>query len=262
MAFRKKNWLIFISAATVLTIIAGWLYQTSTGTLCYSKLGFVYIGNVLYWTSLIRPIQLFTQKTRESKHLLLTFSILSVVLVVINQLAVYGTVEGLFALLYNCQTGITLFEFLQTNHIVPNFLVFWVIIAGFHYQVIFQALFGKKEAEDDAKNDTIVIKQNDSTFNLSIADIVWIEADNNAVIIHTRTKKFVEYGRLKDWENRLASHGLIRVHKSYIINTQYIERYQSKPSGDGTAYLASGEKIKVSRNFKSNLRMSSFFILA
>lgn len=105
-----------------------------------------------------------------------------------------------------------------------------------------------------AQQESVVcIKQNGVTHRITITDIIRIEADNNAVNIYTATKRFVQYGRLKDWEQKTLNSELVRVHRSSIVNTLFVQAYQAKPSGDGIVTLLNGDKIRVSRNFKSNL---------
>jgi len=49
-------------------------------------------------------------------------------------------------------------------------------------------------------------------------EVVFIESEQNYVIVHTEGNKFVSHNTLKDMEENLSSHSFIRVHKSFIIN--------------------------------------------
>ena len=251
----KKHKLHVILISTVaLSVGFGWLYQNATGTLCYSKLAFIYTGNVIFWIASIRPIDLAFKKQFKTYNLFLSLIFIGLPVLLLNQVLVYLFVEVLFSLLYTCEANLLLSELILTNDLLSNIIAFGVIVLGTNCSSIIKRFSTK---EKDFTNDAshICIKQNGTIHKIDPFDIVLLEADNNAVNIHTTQKRFVQYGRLKDWEQKLHSAGLVRVHRSFIINKQFIQKYQTKPSGDGILTLSTGETIRVSRNYKSNLYM-------
>ena len=230
-----------------LTVGLGWIYQEASGTLCYSKLAFVYLGNIIFWSASVKPVsKAFTRKVRKKK-LFVSFVLVGLPTLIFNQLIVYFFVEGLFSLFYSCESNLLLSELILTNGLLSNFVALIIIIVGTNYENILLKFREKNDSEN------IHLKQNGSIHVIKPSDIVMLEADNNAVNIHTTNKRFVQYGRLKDWEAKLRNNGLIRVHRSFIINKEYIQAFQTKPSGDGILTLYNGDKIKVSRNYRSNL---------
>ena len=167
---------------------------------------------------------------------------------------VYISVEGLFSLLYSCESNLTISELILSNGLLSNFMAFSVVVFWPGQEMI--SPLPKTTLLPSDKSNTILIKQNGVTHQIRTHDIIKLEADNNAVNIYTLDKRFVQYGRLKDWEVKLKASGIVRVHRSFIVNKAYIQTFQSKPGGDGILTLAGGNKVKVSRNYRSNVYMN------
>ncbi|MCU0444677.1 MAG: LytTR family DNA-binding domain-containing protein [Microscillaceae bacterium] len=79
--------------------------------------------------------------------------------------------------------------------------------------------------------DKILVLNKYSGENLAYSKIISLEADSNYVIIHTTDQRKISLAKtLKEMEEMLcdSSHYFLRVHKSFIINTQHIKQIQSK----------------------------------
>lgn len=65
-----------------------------------------------------------------------------------------------------------------------------------------------------------------SSYNLLIKDILYFESENRQVNIHTidGVKKF--YGTLKDTFDKVKEFGFIIIHKSYLINYNYVIKFE------------------------------------
>jgi len=57
---------------------------------------------------------------------------------------------------------------------------------------------------------------------LNIKQIVYIETCLRSCIIHTVSKDYTENQLLGEYEKRLVPHGFCRIHKSYLVNLNYI----------------------------------------
>lgn len=240
---------INLLAAITITFTLGWLYQHASATLCYSKLGFVYGGNLIFWSFAIAPVRdafrIRINKYSFQRGLVVT----GLITLTFNQLFVYLFVEGLFSVLYTCDANITISDWMLTNGILSNLITFGIIIVSYFDQ----SLTMGKQAPPSNEPITFQIKQNGRTHLIAAHEIIKLEADNNSVNIHTCDKRYVQYGRLKDWESDLRDQGFVRIHRSYVINQRFIQAYQAKPSGDGMLTLLNGDKLRVSRSYRSNL---------
>jgi DNA-binding LytR/AlgR family response regulator len=77
--------------------------------------------------------------------------------------------------------------------------------------------------------------------------IKWIEAYGDYVKVVTEDASNLVLSTMKSFENDLSKERFIRVHKSFIINIDKVERYNSKFAEIGPT------KIPLSRNKKENL---------
>lgn len=86
---------------------------------------------------------------------------------------------------------------------------------------------------------------------VDIDDIVHIEADSNYSVFNlVNLDKIIVSKVLKDYEEILPENKFVRVHKSSIVNLQYVKQYNSKNGLQ--VLLSNGETINVSRRRASD----------
>jgi two-component system LytT family response regulator len=87
---------------------------------------------------------------------------------------------------------------------------------------------------------------------LPLMDVLFCEAQDNFTCFYfTNGKKALICRNLKFYEKALNNFGFCRVHRSHIINLEYVKRYV-KGKG-GTVVLENGKEIMVSNNKKVEL---------
>jgi len=87
---------------------------------------------------------------------------------------------------------------------------------------------------------------------VSIDTIISCESDSNYTIVLLKNKqKLVVSRTLKDIEEMLEDHSFARVHHSYLVNLNEIEKY-IKGEG-GYLIMSDGSSIDVSRSKKETL---------
>lgn len=82
---------------------------------------------------------------------------------------------------------------------------------------------------------------------LYFADILFIQAMQNYVIIHTTKGKYITLLYLKNVEQYLEDQAFIRVHKSYIVAIPKIEAI------DHNELVIQSHRIPISRNYKERV---------
>jgi two-component system LytT family response regulator len=87
---------------------------------------------------------------------------------------------------------------------------------------VIQEISGRKEAE---KMTSITIKKSDKIIFVKLEDVSHFEAEEKYVQVHTNKGKEIIEQSLTKLESKLPSY-FIRVHRSYIINTNYIKDFQ------------------------------------
>ena len=95
--------------------------------------------------------------------------------------------------------------------------------------------------------DHIFIKSNLKKLKIFTNKIKWIEAYGDYVKVVTEEDSNLVLSTMKSFENELAKEKFVRVHKSFIINIDKVERFNSKFAEIGVT------KIPLSRNKKEDL---------
>ena len=99
----------------------------------------------------------------------------------------------------------------------------------------------------------LIFKSRGRILFLPIQEIRWIEADENYVRICTGSESHMLRETLGHLESRLNPQHFLRVHRSAIVNLQYIKEVKNEPDGDATVILCSGERIAMSRGYKARI---------
>jgi DNA-binding LytR/AlgR family response regulator len=79
-----------------------------------------------------------------------------------------------------------------------------------------------------------------------LADVLWIEAMGDYVIVHTRDKKYVLHSTLRTIESKLPEDKFVRVHRSYIVQIDNIRVV------DSTTIYVENTNIPLGNLYKSN----------
>lgn len=99
---------------------------------------------------------------------------------------------------------------------------------------------------DDSENQ-IFIKSKMSQKRINISEIKWVEAKGDYVQVVTLDSNIMILSSLKSFHSQLPPQTFVRIHKSYVINIERINSFNSK-------VVAIGDKIfPVSRARKSDL---------
>jgi two-component system LytT family response regulator len=100
----------------------------------------------------------------------------------------------------------------------------------------------------------IVFKSRGRILFLPVIDIRWVSAEENYVRIATATESHLLRETMARLEKRLDPQMFLRVHRSSIVNLQYVKEVRSEADGDSTVVLISGEKIPMSRSYRSRIQ--------
>lgn len=95
---------------------------------------------------------------------------------------------------------------------------------------------------------------------LDYQSIYWVEAAGRTVTLHTpehpplRVKQ-----KLKDIEARLSSHGFVRVHKAYLVNTAKVARMRAWFSGSFVLVMEDpgSTEIPLSRRYANDFKKAT-----
>ncbi len=99
----------------------------------------------------------------------------------------------------------------------------------------------------DEDEDHIFVKSNLKKRKVILNNIKWIEALGDYIKLVTDEANIVILSTMKSFEQQLPSDKFLRIHKSYIINLEKVEKFNSKN------VEVSGKSIPLSRNKKTVL---------
>lgn len=95
--------------------------------------------------------------------------------------------------------------------------------------------------------DCFFIKCDSKFEKIYFDDVLFVQAMQNYVTIHTRQRKYVTLLFLKNVAQNLDSNSFIRVHKSFIVSIPKIEGI------DGNEIIIKSHRIPVSRNYRKEV---------
>lgn len=109
-----------------------------------------------------------------------------------------------------------------------------------------------KLVQDSANDETIVFKSGGKIHKVDIKELNFVEAYDYYVKVHFNNDFILIRESMKQMEENLPNE-FIRIHKSYIINLNKVKEFGKFEEGMDQVLLRSGEFLKVSRSYKSQL---------
>jgi DNA-binding LytR/AlgR family response regulator len=105
-----------------------------------------------------------------------------------------------------------------------------------------------KVTEEASPTEEIFVKKNATLIKLNFNDIIFIEALENYIIIHTLDEKYTIHFTMKSIEEKLPKNKFKRIHRSYIVNLNKIKGIEENSVivklHDGTKLLPIGKSYK------------------
>lgn len=89
----------------------------------------------------------------------------------------------------------------------------------------------------------------DRTYAFDLSDVSYFEAAGERVYAYTRTHAYELKIRLYELENAFRDRHFVRCSKSFVINLLRLDSIRPALNGRFTAYMKSGEKIIISRQY-------------
>lgn len=119
-----------------------------------------------------------------------------------------------------------------------------------------QSYLHARNKEVSITDDFFFIKCNGKIEKIVMADVIYIEAMANYVIIYTRQKKYITYLTFSGIEEQLPAQLFVRIHKSYLVAISAIQTI------DGDEVITNLMRLPISKNYRNNVmsRIDSKFI--
>lgn len=101
--------------------------------------------------------------------------------------------------------------------------------------------------KESAQPNYFFIKADNKLVKIQFDEILFAEALQNYVVIHTQEKKYITYLTFKSVEDYLPVNHFIKTHKSYIVSASKVE------SIEGNEIRIGQHSIPISRNLKDEV---------
>lgn len=101
----------------------------------------------------------------------------------------------------------------------------------------------------------IAIKAKKKILFINASDVLAVEAKGNYVLLRRASGSHMVRERLATIEEKLTRHGFLRIHRSVLINTAWVEDIQPLPTGEYGLRMKQGREYTVTRPHKKNLQL-------
>src|SRR5690606_39961614 len=105
-----------------------------------------------------------------------------------------------------------------------------------------------KEKTIEHQPESIFVRTNQKYEKVDFEDILFVEALDNYISIHTLKKKYITHTTLSSFIQRLPSQRFVQIHKSYVINVEKVTSLEGNLIGIETC------KLPISKSYRSVIK--------
>ena len=100
----------------------------------------------------------------------------------------------------------------------------------------------------------IFVQKSEKLYNLSVEEIIFLEASGDYTIITTKSDQFVSSSGIGKLEEIMNPEMFIRVHRSTIININFLKEIERHFNGGMIVKMQNGKSFPVSRTYAKAIR--------
>ena len=100
----------------------------------------------------------------------------------------------------------------------------------------------------------VVVKDGSTIQIIPTSDVLYFEAYDDYVKVHTSNKYYLKKKTLNYYEQTLNSNDFLRIHRSFIINVNYLTKIDSFEQNSYRATMTNQSQVPISRNSYSDLK--------
>ncbi len=102
--------------------------------------------------------------------------------------------------------------------------------------------------------ERVVVKDGSEIFVIPLEEILYFEAQDDYVKIHTKERAYLKLAKLKFFEESLKKQEFVRVHRSFIVKLSAISKIGNYSKDSQQLILTNGDPIRVSRSGSALLK--------
>ena len=100
----------------------------------------------------------------------------------------------------------------------------------------------------------IAIKANGKIVFVDPVEVIVVEAEGNYVSLRHRSNSYLLRESISVMAEILKPYGFIRIHRSVLVNSLFVEQIKSLPAGAYGLRTTGGKEYTVTRTYKDNLK--------
>jgi len=100
----------------------------------------------------------------------------------------------------------------------------------------------------------IAIKANGRILFVNPDQILTVHAEGNYVLLQRETSSYLLRESISVMAEKLKPYGFIRIHRSVLVNTSFVEEIQPRVTGEYGLRIRGGKEFTVTRTYRSNLQ--------
>jgi hypothetical protein len=102
--------------------------------------------------------------------------------------------------------------------------------------------------------ERFLVRKVGAEFLVAAREIEWLEAAENYVNLHVRGRVYPLRSTMTAIQERLDPQRFVRVHRSYIVNLDFLVQIEPLDTGDARLLLKDGTHVPCSRRYRAALR--------
>ncbi|UII22911.1 LytR/AlgR family response regulator transcription factor [Fulvivirga ligni] len=108
--------------------------------------------------------------------------------------------------------------------------------------------------EDEKFSSHLFVQKSEKLLNLDVNDIVHLEASGDYTILTTKNDQYLSSSGIGKLEEKLDPNKFIRIHRSTIINLNYLKEIEKHFNGGLIVKMENSKSFPVSRTYAKQIR--------
>lgn len=105
-----------------------------------------------------------------------------------------------------------------------------------------------------AQSVRVAIKVRGRILFINLRDVVSVQAAGNCVWLQRNASSYLLREPISVVAETLETHGFIRIHRSMLVNTSFVEEIKPLSTGEYCLRVEDGKEYTVTRTYKKNLK--------
>lgn len=104
--------------------------------------------------------------------------------------------------------------------------------------------------ERSTRSNRLLVRSNGKLVFLDPREVHWIAANDNYVVFHTTGERYVVRMTMNALQRSLDSRQFVRIHRSTIVNIEYVRELRGLAHGDYAVVLRDGSELTLTRCYR------------